>query len=53
MSRYPYALRVRIVALILDGRPVSELERDLRIPHQTLYRWLAEFGYDAPGRVLG
>jgi transposase-like protein len=38
-KRYPAELRRRVLDLVREGRPVSEVAAELGIGHQTIYNW--------------
>ena len=42
-NKYPEEIKKQVVQFYKDGRPVSEISKELQIPFGTVYRWIDEY----------
>lgn len=46
MKRYIDPFKSKVVAMIVEGRTISQVHRDLRLNRGTIRKWLADKGWD-------
>lgn len=46
MKRYIDPFKAKVVAMIVEGRSINQVHRDLRLNRGTIRKWLADKGWD-------
>lgn len=46
MSKFDNDFKYKMIALLCDGKPARELQRDYGVTHKTIMRWLRTFVFD-------